>query len=97
MKYSYKEYAEVYEVIKVYEDFAKKIPKEVLMHIKENAKRTRNVFDFDKKEDILKQISRKALLLVVYLHLKYVEEDTDTREKMKEILVGNEMKKRGCV
>jgi len=93
MKYTYKEYAEVYEVIKVNKDLCEKLPKEVVTHIKDNAKRTRHVFEFDKKEDILKQISRKALLLVIYLYLKYVEEDTSMREEMKEILVKNEMKK----
>ena len=94
MKYSYKEYAEVYEVIKTYNDFKEKLPKEILEHIRNNAKRSRYVQMFDKKEDILKQISRNALLLIVYLHLKYIEEDEEIKGKIKEILLENEIKKR---
>jgi len=93
MKYSYKEYAEVYEVIKRNSDFKEKLPKEVLDQIKDNAKRTGHVL-FNENDEILKQISRKALLLVVYLYLKYVEEDVEIREKIKEELIKNEMKKR---
>ena len=92
MKYTNDEYAEVYEVIKRNDDFKDKLPKEVLSHIKSNAKRTRKVFSFD-EEDMLKQISKNALSLITYLHLKYVEEETEIREELKRILVKNEMKK----
>lgn len=94
MKYSYKEYAEVYEVIKADKVLKEKLPKEILEHIKSRAKKTRHVLKLDEKYEIFNQISRKALLLVTYLYLKYVKEDIIIREKLKEILVKNEMQKR---
>ena len=94
MRYSEKEYAEVYEVIKQDKGFQKKIPQDVLTHIKSKAKRAKFEIQYQQEEELLAQISRNSLLLLIYLYLKYDGEDNKIKQEMKELLVGNEMKKR---
>jgi len=95
MKYSLKEYVEVYEVIKNDEIFLERLPREVLNYIKSRAKKAYYIFQYDEKEDIKRQVSRNALLLLTYLYLKYVLDDEDAKLEMKNILVKNSLKRRG--
>ena len=85
------EYVEVYEVIKKNESFLEKLPKDIIRHIENKAKKSRYIFNYDETKDIFSQISRNALSLVTYLYLKYVCDDENEKKKMKKTLCENKL------
>ena len=89
------EYVEVYEVIKKNEVFIEKVPKDIIRHIESKAKKSRYVFNYDKTEDILNEISRKSLSLVTYLYLKYVCEDKSEKKEMKKWFSRKQVERKG--
>lgn len=94
MKYDEKTYMEVYEVIIQNDELYEILPKDVLNYIESKAKKAKYVFEYDKSKDIIEQINRESLVLLVYLYLKYVPDDLELRHEMKNSLIVNEMKKR---
>ena len=88
------EYVEVYEVIKKNEAFLIKLPKDIIRHIENEAKKSRDEFNYDETKDIFSQISRKSLSLVTYLYLKYVCEDESEKKEMKKRFGKNQIAKK---
>ena len=83
-------YVEIYEVIKNRNEFASKLPDEIVKHIKKNACSTGYKFEYDKTKDIFSQIKRETLIFCISLYLKYVASDEE-KEKFKTVLIGHEI------
>lgn len=73
-----------------------KIPEDVLKHIYQNAKKSGYSFEYNLEKEILNQVSREAFCLYISLYLQYVADDEE-KEKLKEILIENEVKLKGGI
>lgn len=88
---SSKTYSELWKVLEEKTEVRTKIPEDVLKHIYKNAINSGYRFEYTSKDDILKIISKDTFCLYVSLYLQYVAED-DEKEKIKKILIDNEIK-----
>ena len=86
-------YSEIWEVLKVKKEFAKKIPEEVLKHIYSKVAKSKKKFEYDSEKDILKCIRKETFALYVALYLQYAASDEEKLD-IKNVLIKNEMKQK---
>lgn len=88
-----KSYVEVGKILDILGDtYKQKLPENVkrLFDVHENYACNVKIDEDTNVEEI--QISRKALIIISILNLKYWEEDSDKKEKLKEQYYSNEVK-----
>lgn len=85
-------YKETYYVLKKYPDLLKCIPNKILKHVEREASKSKQSIQLNEKQEVLLQISKDSLALCIYFYMKYGNLSEVQREKMKELLVNNEIK-----
>ena len=89
-------YLEVWSILEMKNEIKTKIPEDVLKHIYQNAKKCGYSFEYNLEKEILNQVSREAFCIYISLYLQYVADDEE-KEKLKEILIENEVKLKGGI
>lgn len=84
-------YKETYEVLKIYPELFKQIPKEIQKYIEKQALKSVRIFEYSSEEEIFSQIDKKSLSLFAYLYIKYGNLNESQKDEIKKILINNEI------